>query len=61
MQFVQEIGRIAEALQHHPEILIRYREVTVTATTHEAGNQVTQKDEQLMAAIKQASAKYRKA
>jgi 4a-hydroxytetrahydrobiopterin dehydratase len=40
-----EIGRLAEAANHHPDINIhRYRHVRVTLTTHSAANTVTEKD-----------------
>ncbi len=37
MNFVQRIADLAEQLQHHPDILIRYNKVTLTLTTHDAG------------------------
>ena len=40
-----EIGKLAEAANHHPDIKIhRYRFVLVSLTTHDAGNTVTEKD-----------------
>jgi len=41
--FAQLVGEIAEAQFHHPEIVIRYGEVEITLTTHDAGG-VTQQD-----------------
>jgi len=41
--FAQLVGEIAEAQFHHPEIVIRYDEVEITLTTHDAGG-VTQND-----------------
>ncbi|MBI2778244.1 MAG: 4a-hydroxytetrahydrobiopterin dehydratase [Gammaproteobacteria bacterium] len=41
--FVTEAGFLAEAANHHPDIDIRWRNVTLTLTTHEAGG-LTQKD-----------------
>jgi 4a-hydroxytetrahydrobiopterin dehydratase len=35
--FVQRVAELAEELQHHPDILIRYNKVTLTLTTHDAG------------------------
>lgn len=43
MAFVQRIADLAEALQHHPDILIRYNKVTLTLSTHDAGG-LTDKD-----------------
>ncbi len=41
---VVEIGRLAEAADHHPDIDIRYRTVHLNLSTHSAGNTVTTKD-----------------
>jgi 4a-hydroxytetrahydrobiopterin dehydratase len=37
IDFVQKIARLAEAADHHPDIDIRWRKVTVALTTHDAG------------------------
>jgi len=42
--FASLIGFYAESVNHHPDILISYRNVTVTWSTHEAGG-ITAKDE----------------
>ena len=39
-----EIGKLAEAANHHPDIDIRYRTVHLSLSTHSAGNTVTVKD-----------------
>ena len=49
--FVNRVGEIAETTQHHPDIDIRYNEVSLTTTTHDAGNVVTDKDRELARAI----------
>ncbi len=41
--FVTEVGFLAEAANHHPNIDIRWRNVILTLTTHEAGG-LTEKD-----------------
>jgi 4a-hydroxytetrahydrobiopterin dehydratase len=43
IRFVNEIAEQAERVQHHPDILIRYAKVTLTASTHDAGG-ITVKD-----------------
>lgn len=43
VNFAQLTGEIAEAQYHHPEIRIRYKEVEVRVTSHEAGG-ITEKD-----------------
>jgi 4a-hydroxytetrahydrobiopterin dehydratase len=43
MAFVNRVADLAEAAQHHPDILIRYNKVTLTLSTHDAGG-ITEKD-----------------
>ncbi len=37
MAFVSRIADLAEQMQHHPDIMIRYSKVTLTLSTHDAG------------------------
>lgn len=46
MAFVNRVADSAEAMQHHPDILIRYNKVTLTLSTHDAGG-ITELDFQL--------------
>ena len=48
--FVASVGVLADVADHHPDIDIRYRNVMLTLTTHDAGF-LTQKDLDLAAAI----------
>jgi 4a-hydroxytetrahydrobiopterin dehydratase len=41
--FVNRLRDLAEDMQHHPDIMIRYNKVTLTLTTHDAGG-LTEKD-----------------
>ena len=41
--FVNRIASIADDLNHHPDIDVRYDKVALTITTHDAGG-VTEKD-----------------
>jgi 4a-hydroxytetrahydrobiopterin dehydratase len=41
--FVNKIAILAEKADHHPDILIQYRNVTLTLSTHSAGG-LTEKD-----------------
>jgi 4a-hydroxytetrahydrobiopterin dehydratase len=41
--FVNAVGHVAESLNHHPDFLIHYNEVTVRNWTHVAGG-VTERD-----------------
>jgi len=43
IEFVQKIAEIAEAADHHPDILIKYTSITFTCSTHTDGG-VTEKD-----------------
>jgi len=54
MAFVQSVAAMAEAAQHHPDILIRWNKVTLTLTTHDAGG-LTDGDFSLARAIDEAS------
>jgi len=53
--FATRIAFDAEAADHHPDLLISYRKVTVTWSTHSEGG-VTQKD---VAAAKATEAAFR--
>jgi 4a-hydroxytetrahydrobiopterin dehydratase len=41
--FVNRITRVAQNLNHYPDIDIRFEQVTLTFTTHDAGG-ITEKD-----------------
>ena len=43
VRFVDRLAPIAEAADHHPEILIAYKRVTLTYSTHSEGG-LTDKD-----------------
>jgi 4a-hydroxytetrahydrobiopterin dehydratase len=43
MQFVNAVAQVAEQVQHHPDIDIRWNKVTLALTTHDAGG-LTEKD-----------------
>ena len=48
--FVNAVGLLAEAAQHHPDITIQWRRVTLLLTTHDEGG-LTDKDLDLAAQI----------
>jgi 4a-hydroxytetrahydrobiopterin dehydratase len=55
LMFVNTVGDIAQRLEHHPDIAITdYNKVTISSSTHNAGNTVTQKDRALAEAIEAA-------
>lgn len=49
--FANKVAEIAEEKNHHPEITINWGSVTVSSTTHDDGNTVTNKDLELVRAI----------
>ena len=50
LMFASAVGHLAERADHHPDILISYRKVTLTLSTHSAGG-LTEKDFSLAAQI----------
>ncbi len=50
LAFVNRVGDLAEREQHHPDIDIRYNEVTLSMWTHDAGG-LTERDFRLASAI----------
>jgi 4a-hydroxytetrahydrobiopterin dehydratase len=48
--FVNQVAEKAEAMDHHPDILVQYRKVTLTLTSHDAGG-LTERDFKLAAAL----------
>ena len=50
LEFVGEVGRLAEEANHHPDIDIRYDRVTLALITHDAGG-ITRLDLALARAI----------
>ncbi len=49
--FAASVGVVAEGLDHHPDMTIGWRRVTVSFTTHDAGNQLSAKDVAAAAAV----------
>ena len=46
IEFVDRLAELAERENHHPDLDIRYRKVTVRWTTHSEGG-ITEKDREL--------------
>ncbi len=55
MEFVNRVAEAAEAVNHHPDILINYNKVTLTLVSHDAGG-VTQRDLNMAKRINELSA-----
>jgi 4a-hydroxytetrahydrobiopterin dehydratase len=49
--FMTSVALLAEARQHHPDMSVRWNVVTLSLTSHDAGNTVTERDQALAEAI----------
>ncbi|MDP9465525.1 MAG: 4a-hydroxytetrahydrobiopterin dehydratase [Actinomycetota bacterium] len=49
--FMTRVGLVAQEQGHHPDLSISWNLVTISITTHDAGNTVTENDRKLAAAI----------
>ena len=56
--FVNAVAGLAEDVDHHPDIDVRYNRVTLTLSTHSAGG-LTVKDFDLAKTIDRYTARYR--
>jgi 4a-hydroxytetrahydrobiopterin dehydratase len=52
--FVNRVAELAEAENHHPDIAVRYRDVTLRWWTHTAGG-ITDRDRELAAKTNELS------
>jgi 4a-hydroxytetrahydrobiopterin dehydratase len=53
LKFINQVGELSEAQNHHPEIFNVYNKVSLSLTTHDAGNTITEKDYALAKSIDQ--------
>ena len=51
LAFINQVGAVAEGLDHHPEIHNTWNRVTLRLCTHDAGGRLTEKDLTLARAI----------
>ena len=51
LAFASAVGTLAEAQDHHPELIIGWKRVTVRYQTHDAGNRISEKDMRAAAAV----------
>lgn len=56
--FMTEVAFLAEKMNHHPSWHNVYNTVSITLSTHDAGNIVTDKDRKLAQLIDGAYARY---
>jgi len=57
LEFVNRVGAKAEALQHHPDVEIRYDHVTLRLHSHDAGA-ITRRDLTLAGSIEEFAPEY---
>lgn len=55
IEFVQRVARAADAVNHHPDIDIRYTKITFALSTHDAGG-ITASDLSLASTIETLAA-----
>ena len=55
LAFMNQVGVVAEQLNHHPEIHNNWNTVALRLCTHDAGGQITEKDLTLARAIQSIS------
>jgi 4a-hydroxytetrahydrobiopterin dehydratase len=55
--FVNQVAKMAEAADHHPDIKINYTRITFSCSTHDQGG-VTEKDFKLASQIEEAFKAY---
>ena len=54
IRFVQQVAEVADRMNHHPDIDIRYTRIAFSLSTHDAGG-ITQRDLELASAIEQTA------
>jgi len=59
IEFLKRVAEAAERLNHHPDVKLRYVNLTLRLTTHDAGNKVTEKNLQLAGEIQKAVEEFR--
>ena len=51
LAFATAAGMVADGFDHHPDMTVGYKKVTLEFTTHSAGNKITQMDVDVARAI----------
>jgi 4a-hydroxytetrahydrobiopterin dehydratase len=49
--FASRVALLAEQQHHHPNMVIKYNELHLSLSTHDAGNTISEKDHRLAEAI----------
>lgn len=56
--FMTAVAMIAEKMNHHPDWSNVYNNVEINLCTHDAGNQITEKDQRLARAIDEVATRF---
>jgi 4a-hydroxytetrahydrobiopterin dehydratase len=59
VEFLRRVAEAAEKLNHHPDVELRYVNLALRLTTHDAGNKVTEKDLRLAEEIQKIVDEFR--
>ncbi|AKT35673.1 pterin-4-alpha-carbinolamine dehydratase [Pyrobaculum sp. WP30] len=59
VEFLRRVAEAAERLNHHPDVELRYVNLALRLTTHDAGNKVTEKDLRLAEEIQKIMEEFR--
>ncbi len=59
IEFLRRVAEVAERLNHHPDVELRYVNLTLRLTTHDAGNRVTERDLELAGEIQKLVEEFR--
>jgi 4a-hydroxytetrahydrobiopterin dehydratase len=51
LAFATAAGMVADGFNHHPDLYVGYKKVTLEFATHDAGNKITQMDVDVAKAI----------
>ena len=54
IRFVDKVAAVADSMNHHPDIDVRYTNITFSLSSHDAGG-ITQRDLDLAEAIEKAA------
>jgi len=59
IEFLRRVAEVAERLNHHPDVELRYVNLTLRLTTHDAGNRVTERDLEMAGEIQKLVEEFR--
>ncbi|MCC6067230.1 MAG: 4a-hydroxytetrahydrobiopterin dehydratase [Pyrobaculum sp.] len=59
IEFLKRVAEAAERLNRRPDVELRYVNLALRLTTHDAGNKVTEKDPRLAGEIQKAVEEFR--